>query len=42
MFPSAICRLSVALAASILRAGVGVAQPICAGFDAKFDRAWGS
>src|SRR5580693_409692 len=31
MFPSAICRLSVPLAASILRASVGVAQPITVG-----------
>ncbi|HZZ24543.1 MAG TPA: hypothetical protein VFE60_19035 [Roseiarcus sp.] len=31
MFPSAICRLLVPLAASILRASVGVAQPITVG-----------
>jgi hypothetical protein len=31
MFPSAICRLSVLLAAGILRASVGVAQPITVG-----------
>jgi hypothetical protein len=31
MFPSAICRLSVPLAASILRASVSVAQPITVG-----------
>ena len=31
MYPSAICRLSVPLAASILRASVGVAQPITVG-----------
>ena len=31
MFPSAICRLSVLLAASILRTSVGVAQPITVG-----------
>jgi hypothetical protein len=31
MFPSAICRLPVPLAASILRASVGVAQPITVG-----------
>ena len=31
MYPSAICRLSVPLAASIFRASVGVAQPITVG-----------
>jgi hypothetical protein len=31
MFPFAICRLSVPLAASIFRASIGVAQPITVG-----------
>jgi hypothetical protein len=31
MFPSAICRLSVPLAAGIFRASIGVGEPITVG-----------